>query len=52
MTGSVSTVSQPVLSAVEAQLFVTEIKTSCTFFVSKLGFTVAFAHGEPPSTPR
>jgi catechol 2,3-dioxygenase-like lactoylglutathione lyase family enzyme len=48
MTGSVSTVSHPVLSAVEAQLFVADIKASCDFFVSKLGFAVAFAYGEPP----
>jgi uncharacterized glyoxalase superfamily protein PhnB len=48
MTGSVSTVSRPVLSAVEAQLFVADIKASCDFFVEKLGFTVAFTYGEPP----
>ena len=42
MSDAVPSVSQPVLSAVEAQLFVADIKASCEFFVSKLGFTVAF----------
>jgi catechol 2,3-dioxygenase-like lactoylglutathione lyase family enzyme len=47
MTGSTSVVSQPVLSAVEAQLFVADIAASCAFFADKLGFTVAFTYGEP-----
>lgn len=47
MAGSEATVSQPVLSAVEAQFFVAEIKASCAFFTDKLGFTVAFTYGEP-----
>jgi len=44
----VSTASQPALSAVEAQLFVADIRVSRDFFVSKLGFSVAFTYGEPP----
>lgn len=47
MTESVPTVSPPVLSAVEAQLFVADIAASCAFFTEKLGFTVAFTYGEP-----
>ena len=42
------TPSQPVLTAVEAQLFVRDIKASCDFFTTKLGFTVVFTYGEPP----
>lgn len=47
MTESVPTDSPPMLSAVEAQLFVTDIAASCAFFTEKLGFTVAFTYGEP-----
>jgi len=42
------TVSRPVLTAAEPQLFVSDIKASCDFFTSKLGFTVVFQYGEPP----
>lgn len=38
----------PELSAVEAQLFVADIKASCDWFTGKLGFTVVFTYGEPP----
>ncbi len=31
-----------------AQLFVSDIRASCDFFSEKLGFTVAFVHGDPP----
>jgi uncharacterized glyoxalase superfamily protein PhnB len=48
MTASVSTVSEPVLGAVEAQLFVADIKASQTYFATKLGFEPVFAYGEPP----
>lgn len=48
LSGTTSTVSHPVLSGIEAQLFVADIRNSCDFFVSKLGFTVAFTYGEPP----
>jgi catechol 2,3-dioxygenase-like lactoylglutathione lyase family enzyme len=38
----------PELTEVEAELFVADIKASCAFFTSKLGFTVVFTYGEPP----
>ncbi|MBI3199655.1 MAG: VOC family protein [Rhodospirillales bacterium] len=41
------TASNPVLSDVEAQLYVADIKASCDYFTSKLGFTVVFTYGEP-----
>jgi catechol 2,3-dioxygenase-like lactoylglutathione lyase family enzyme len=40
--------AKPELTQVEAQLFVTDIKASCAFFTSKLGFEVVFTYGEPP----
>jgi catechol 2,3-dioxygenase-like lactoylglutathione lyase family enzyme len=40
------TVSIPVLSDIEAQLYVSDIKASCDYY-AKLGFTVAFTYGEP-----
>ena len=36
-----------ILSA-EPQLFVADIKSSCDFFVQKLGFATVFTYGEPP----
>ena len=39
---------QAVLSSIEAQLFVTDVKASCAFFASKLGFTIDFMYGDPP----
>jgi catechol 2,3-dioxygenase-like lactoylglutathione lyase family enzyme len=39
---------RPTLLAAEPQLFVADIAASCAFYVSKLGFGVAFAYGEPP----
>jgi len=38
----------PILSAVEAELFVADIKASCAYFAEKLGFSVVFTYGEPP----
>lgn len=38
----------PVLTSTSAQLYVTDIKASCEFFTSKLGFTVGFVYGDPP----
>ena len=38
----------PELTEVEAQLFVADVKASCAFFTSKLGFEVVFTYGEPP----
>lgn len=42
------TMPRPVLSAIEAQLFVANIKSSCDFYTNKLGFAVAFVYGDPP----
>lgn len=38
----------PVLSAIEAQLYVADVKASCDFFASKLGFGIVFVYGDPP----
>ncbi|MFO1160693.1 MAG: VOC family protein [Reyranellaceae bacterium] len=40
-------IEAPVLTVVEAELYVGNIKASCDYF-TKLGFTVAFTYGEPP----
>ena len=48
MPETVSATDNPVLSAVEAQLFVADVKAACEWFTSKLGFAVAFTYGEPP----
>ena len=48
MPESVPTTNRPMLSAVEPELFVADIKASCDYFTTKLGFTVAFTYGEPP----
>jgi len=40
--------TKTVIVAAEPQLFVADIKTSCDFFTSRLGFTIAFSYGEPP----
>jgi catechol 2,3-dioxygenase-like lactoylglutathione lyase family enzyme len=40
--------SRPTLLAAEPQLFVADIAVACEFYVSKLGFSVAFTYGEPP----
>jgi uncharacterized glyoxalase superfamily protein PhnB len=40
--------NKAVIVAAEPQLFVADIKTSCDFFTSKLGFAIAFNYGEPP----
>jgi catechol 2,3-dioxygenase-like lactoylglutathione lyase family enzyme len=37
-----------VITSVEPELFVTDIAASCDFFTGKLGFTIAFAYGDPP----
>lgn len=36
------------ITAAEPQLFVSDIDRACRFYVDKLGFRVAFRHGEPP----
>ena len=48
MPETVSPTAPTKLSAVEAQLFVADIKASCDYFTTKLGFTVVFTYGEPP----
>jgi catechol 2,3-dioxygenase-like lactoylglutathione lyase family enzyme len=40
---------RPIFNSIEAQLFVADIKRSCDFYTSKLGFAVAFVYGDPPS---
>jgi catechol 2,3-dioxygenase-like lactoylglutathione lyase family enzyme len=42
------TAPRPVISATAAELFVSDIERSCTFFTQKLGFSVVFVYGEPP----
>ena len=42
------TMSRPVLTSIEVQLFVANIQSSCDFYTSKLGFAVAFVYGDPP----
>ena len=39
---------RPVLTSIEAQLFVADIKKSCDFYTKKLGFAVEFIYGDPP----
>jgi catechol 2,3-dioxygenase-like lactoylglutathione lyase family enzyme len=40
--------TRPVITAVAAELFVSDIQRSCDFFTRKLGFTVVYTYGEPP----
>ena len=40
--------TRPVITAVAAELFVSDIQKSCDFFTQKLGFTVVYVYGEPP----
>ena len=42
------TPSLPVLTSIEAQIFVANIQRSCDFYTKKLGFTVEFVYGDPP----
>ncbi len=39
---------RPILNSIEAQLFVRNIKSSCDFYINKLGFAVKFVYGDPP----
>ena len=39
---------KPVITAAEPELFVADIKASCDFFITKLGFAIVFTYGEPP----
>jgi catechol 2,3-dioxygenase-like lactoylglutathione lyase family enzyme len=45
---STQTTTRPVITAVAAELFVSDIQASCEFFTRKLGFTVVYVYGEPP----
>lgn len=42
------TALRPVLASTSAQLFVSDIQVSSSFFTDKLGFTIDFIYGEPP----
>jgi uncharacterized glyoxalase superfamily protein PhnB len=42
------TTPRPILNSISAQLFVTNIKSSCDFYTNKLGFAVEFIYGDPP----
>src|ERR1700730_3164377 len=43
MSGHAQTIAaEAVITAAEPQLFVADIKTSCDFFVHRLGFVIAF----------
>jgi uncharacterized glyoxalase superfamily protein PhnB len=42
------TTPRPILNAIEAQLFVANVKSSCDFYTNKLGFAIAFLYGDPP----
>jgi len=39
---------KPVLSATGAVIYVTDFQRARDFYVSKLGFSVEFAYGDPP----
>jgi hypothetical protein len=39
---------KPTIVGAEPELFVSDIKASCDFFISKLGFAIVFTYGEPP----
>jgi catechol 2,3-dioxygenase-like lactoylglutathione lyase family enzyme len=41
--------SSSTLLHAEPQLFVTDLNAACAFYTDRLGFSVAFAYGEPPS---
>jgi uncharacterized glyoxalase superfamily protein PhnB len=49
MSDHADTIStKAVIAGAEPQLFVADIKSSCDFFATKLGFAIAFTYGEPP----
>jgi catechol 2,3-dioxygenase-like lactoylglutathione lyase family enzyme len=49
MSGSTAqTSTRPVITAVAAELFVSDIRKACDFFTRKLGFTVVYTYGDPP----
>jgi catechol 2,3-dioxygenase-like lactoylglutathione lyase family enzyme len=44
-----SSPSKATIVTAEPQLFVTDIQRSCEFFRKKLGFSLVFSYGKPPS---
>lgn len=42
------TTTPTILTGTEAQLYVADVKASCDYFTSKLGFAVDFVYGDPP----
>lgn len=48
MTDEPRQTTRPILNSIAAQLFVADIKTSCDFYVGKLGFAIEFIYGDPP----
>jgi catechol 2,3-dioxygenase-like lactoylglutathione lyase family enzyme len=42
------TTTRPVITAVAAELFVSDIRKACDFFIRKLGFSVVYTYGDPP----
>jgi len=48
MPETVAAADTPMLSAVEPELFVADIKAACARLTTRLGFEVAFTYGEPP----
>lgn len=48
MTDAPSSMTYPILTSIEAQLFIADFGRSCDFYTKKLGFAVAFILGDPP----
>jgi uncharacterized glyoxalase superfamily protein PhnB len=48
MTDETGQATHPILNSIEAQLFIADFGRSSDFYTKKLGFTVAFVHGDPP----
>lgn len=42
------TTVRPVIAAIAAELFISDIKATCDFFTRKLGFSIVYLYGEPP----
>ena len=47
-----STAMPPTLTSIAAHLYVRDLEASTDFFTTKLGFTLDFIYGEPPSYPQ
>jgi catechol 2,3-dioxygenase-like lactoylglutathione lyase family enzyme len=43
-----SSTTRATITAVAAQVFVSDLKAACDFFTAKLGFSIVFTYGEPP----